>query len=211
MNPRGWPKELLKRTIKLSTKGFECGWHVTRYSMYLRIGEFMGKGTRHGKVLSISESDVLHNMFDSRRTEVVVANYPEYNVLYLPFENDSFDYVVCDQVLEHVEGNLQQAVDEQRRVLKPGGWLILTTCFMNPIHGAPGGFWRCTPSGLKLLCRQFRHIDQAEGWGNAWVHAMDHADVRGIPIPHAKYHPLHRIATHNDPRWPVMTWIIAQK
>jgi len=179
--------------------------------MYRRIAEFVGNGVRHGRILSISESDVLHGMFDLSQSELVIANYPEYNLIDLDFEDGSFDFVVCDQVLEHVEGNLQQAIDEQYRVLRPGGWMILTTCFMNPIHGAPGDFWRCTPSGLKHLCRRFRHVEQAEGWGNAWVHALDLADVRGIPIPHAKYHPLNRIATHNDPRWPVMTWIIASK
>jgi len=211
MDPKGWPRELLKRAIKLSTRGFQCGWHVTRYTMYRRLSAFMGDQTRFGRVLSISESNVLHGMFDAKRSQIVVANYPEYNVLSLPFADGSFDYVVCDQVLEHVEGSAQQAVDEQHRVLKPGGWLVLTTCLMNPIHGAPGDFWRFTPDGLKYLCRGFRHIEQAEGWGNPWVHLLDVAGVRGIPIPHARYHPLNKIATYNDPRWPVMTWVIAEK
>jgi 2-polyprenyl-3-methyl-5-hydroxy-6-metoxy-1,4-benzoquinol methylase len=45
--------------------------------------------------------------------------------------------VVSDQVLEHVVGDPQTAIDETLRVLRPGGIVIHTTCFMNPIHGAP--------------------------------------------------------------------------
>lgn len=209
MQPLGWPKEFLKRAIKLSTKGFDCGWHVTRYTMYRRIGAFFEGKSRAGRVLSISESEALHGLFDKSRCEIVIANYPEFNVLSLPFPDCTFDYVVCDQVLEHVQGSPQTAVNELFRVLRPGGWMILTTCLMNPIHGAPGDFWRFTPDGLRHLCSLFSRIEQAEGWGNAWVHLMQFFGVRGIPIPHARFHPLHRIATHNDPTWPVMTWIIA--
>lgn len=211
MRPLGWPREILKRAIKLSIKGFDCGWHVTRYSMYRRIGEFFAGQERTGRILSISESDALHDLFSKSSSQIVIANYPEYNVLDLAFTDESFDYVVCDQVLEHVEGDPQQAINEQFRVLRRGGWLILTTCLMNPIHGAPNDFWRFTPAGLRKLCGGFSHIEQAEGWGNAWVHLMQVIGVRGVPIPHARFHPLHRIAVYNDPTWPVMTWVIAQK
>lgn len=211
MRPLGWPRELLKRAIKLSTKGFDCGWHVTRYYMYGRIGDFFTPEPRAGRILSISESDALHSLFDQERSEVVVANYPEHSLISLGFPDASFDFVVCDQVLEHVEGNPQNAMDEIHRVLKSGGWAIVTTCLMNPIHGAPGDFWRFTPDGLRHLCRRFREIEQAEGWGNPWVHIMQMIGVRGLPIPHARNHPLHRIAMNNDPSWPVMTWVIARK
>jgi SAM-dependent methyltransferase len=156
MRPLGWPRELVKRAIKLSVKGFDCGWHVTRYSMYRRISTFFESERRAGKILSISESEALHRLFDADRSEVTLANYPEYNVLDLPFPEAAFDYVVCDQVLEHVEGDPQLAVDEQHRVLKPGGWMILTTCLMNPIHGAPGDFRRFAPGSACITIRAGR-------------------------------------------------------
>lgn len=43
----------------------------------------------------------------------------------LPFETGSFDVVVCEQVLEHLNDHeLEGALGEFGRVLKPGGWLI---------------------------------------------------------------------------------------
>lgn len=43
----------------------------------------------------------------------------------LPFPDGTFDFVVCTEVLEHVEG-WEKAFGELRRVLKPGGVLALS-------------------------------------------------------------------------------------
>lgn len=39
----------------------------------------------------------------------------------LPFEDDSFDVILCNHVLEHIPDDTQ-AMRELHRVLKPGGW-----------------------------------------------------------------------------------------
>lgn len=62
------------------------------------------------------------------------------------------------------EGNPQQHVDECRRVLLPGEIAVHTTCLSNPIHGAPGDFWRFTPDGLSLLHRAWCEILDVGGW-----------------------------------------------
>lgn len=42
----------------------------------------------------------------------------------LPFQDNSFDVIFCNHVLEHVEDD-QKALSELFRVMKPGGWGIL--------------------------------------------------------------------------------------
>jgi SAM-dependent methyltransferase len=44
----------------------------------------------------------------------------------LPFEDSAFDLVLCAETLEHVR-DVQLALSEVRRVLRPGGTLALTT------------------------------------------------------------------------------------
>ena len=39
----------------------------------------------------------------------------------LPFENDSFDVILCNHVLEHIPDDTK-AMQELYRILKPGGW-----------------------------------------------------------------------------------------
>ena len=42
----------------------------------------------------------------------------------IPFKSDTFDYLICTDVLEHIEGN--EAIRECYRVLKPGGIALIT-------------------------------------------------------------------------------------
>ena len=30
-------------------------------------------------------------------------------------------------------------------------------------------------------------------------------------VPHAKWHPFHKLAMKNDPNWPIVTWVVARK
>ncbi|WP_258105786.1 class I SAM-dependent methyltransferase [Marinoscillum sp. MHG1-6] len=50
----------------------------------------------------------------------------------IPFEENTFDVVFCNHVLEHVDDD-QLAMREMLRVLKPGGWGILQIPLFHPI------------------------------------------------------------------------------
>ncbi len=78
----------------------------------------------------------------------------------MPFDNESFDAILCTEVLEHLK-NPQKAILEMRRVLKDGGKLILTTRFIFPLHDVPNDYWRFTKYGLKELFKDWR-IDWIE-------------------------------------------------
>lgn len=68
----------------------------------------------------------------------------------LPFPDAHFNFILCTEVLEHVE-HPEQAIGEMQRVLAPGGRLLLTTRFAFPVHDAPGDYWRFTPYAMKRL------------------------------------------------------------
>jgi SAM-dependent methyltransferase len=65
-------------------------------------------------------------------------------------EDNTFDCVVCTEVLEHT---LQpfHAVDEMHRILKPGGLAFVSTPFNFRIHGPLPDCWRFTEHGLRAL------------------------------------------------------------
>lgn len=198
-------RKIMAAFWKVSMKGLQRGPHITRYAMYKRLKNI---GTelpnRCGRVLAISHSANLCDILSLQPSEVVEANYPVQNILSLDYPDNSFDYVISDQVLEHVEGDPQQAVDECWRILRPGGIAVHTTCFINPIHGSPKDFWRFTPDALRLLSRKFSEIVDCDGWGNfeSWLLVRDGLRFEGIP--HAAWHPLHRLAMRNDPVWPLL-------
>ena len=76
----------------------------------------------------------------------------------IQWKSDYFDTVIATEVLEHL-CDPQRAVDEIRRVLKPGGVCILSTRFMYPYHPDPGDFYRFTRDSLSHLFRNFRRVE----------------------------------------------------
>jgi len=203
----------LRTALRLSALGLPRGPHIIRYAMYRRLAQVMASRVRPGsRILSISHSTKLCELLDVDEPEVVEANYPKFNMLALPFGEAEFDYVVSDQVLEHVVGDPQVAINETWRILKPGGLAMHTTCFMMPFHGSPQDLWRFSPEALRLLCRKFKSIVEIGAWGNRYVWLLvQPLGLRFEAVPDARWHPLHRMAVHNDPKWPVVTWIVAQK
>jgi SAM-dependent methyltransferase len=73
----------------------------------------------------------------------------------LPFQDESFEIVLCTEVLEHVH-NPQVMIDEAYRVLKRGGRCILSTRFCYPIHDAPNDLYRFTRYGLGHLFEKWK-------------------------------------------------------
>ncbi len=187
---------------------------IIRFSMYQQLDAvFADPSIRETKAegLAISGSGGLARRL-CPKARIVTADFPEFNILKLPFPDASFDFVVSDQVLEHVAGDPFRAVDETFRILKPGGIAVHTTVLLFQIHGYPSDYWRFTPDGLRLLCQKFSRVVEAGGWGNRYVWFLNWLGLlfEGN-VPLAKWHPFHKIALINEDRYPITTWIVAQK
>lgn len=68
----------------------------------------------------------------------------------LPFAAESLDTVFCSQVLEHVPEPVT-ALAEFRRVLSPGGHVILSVPHISWLHNEPNDYFRFTLHGLRFL------------------------------------------------------------
>jgi ubiquinone/menaquinone biosynthesis C-methylase UbiE len=101
----------------------------------------------------------------------------------LPFEDDSFDKVLCEDVLEHVDDEAG-TLREIGRVLRPGGLLVLETInpaspralrnyFADLTHAQP-----LAPETLELLVRNAGFEDVEVRYLNA-----PDPSVREVPLP----------------------------
>ena len=70
----------------------------------------------------------------------------------LPIGTGIFDTVVCLEVLEYVESPAK-ALTEIRRLLKPGGKLVLATPFLHRMD-SDKDLWRFTEQGLRFLLEE---------------------------------------------------------
>lgn len=83
------------------------------------------------RLLHFAPENCLEKRFkEVRHLEYMTADLHRPNVMWrmnierIPFGDNSFDAVIANHVLEHVENDLQ-AMNEILRVLKPSGWAIL--------------------------------------------------------------------------------------
>lgn len=70
------------------------------------------------------------------------------DIAQLPLADGELDAVVCTEVLEHVR-NPAAALQELRRVLAPGGRILITVPFVGELHEEPFDFQRFTSYGLQ--------------------------------------------------------------
>ena len=90
----------------------------------------------------------------------------------LPIGSAVADIVFTSQVIEHVS-NPGRMIAECSRILKPGGYLILTGPFFWPLHEEPNDFFRFTKYGFAhhLANAGFSTWDIREDGGD-WAQAM---------------------------------------
>lgn len=68
----------------------------------------------------------------------------------IPMDNESVDGVLCTQVFEHLRFP-EESAKEISRVLRSGGFLLITAPQVNELHEEPNDFFRYTKFGLIAL------------------------------------------------------------
>jgi len=159
--------------------------------------------------LDLSEANVLEvggrnwQSLECKAYESV--DYPEYDLCHSPYRKEAFDLILLEQVMEHVLWPFR-AAKHVHQMLRPGGWVVVTTPFLVKIHAYPVDCCRWTPLGMKhLLAEGGFCLDQitAESWGNR------DAVIGGFSKVPSYRKWLHSL--RNEPNFPVMVWAFAQK
>lgn len=75
------------------------------------------------------------------------------DVHHMPIEDDSFNYVLCTSVLEHLQYP-QKAFQEFSRILKKNGRLFLVAPLTAGEHHEPFDYYRFTKYGFELLAKE---------------------------------------------------------
>ena len=88
--------------------------------------------------------------FDTPRARASFSADAYYDGRVFPFADASFDAVLCSQVFEHVF-TPEDFLREINRVLRPGGYLVLTVPFVWDEHEQPHDFARYSSFALKAL------------------------------------------------------------
>jgi SAM-dependent methyltransferase len=94
----------------------------------------------------------------------------------LPVADASQDFVLCEQLLEHVLDPLV-ASREIERVLRPGGIALIKVPFNYPWHGGFIDFYRFTPAGYLAAFHRLEvvHIGHGPGPASTITYALQQA------------------------------------
>ena len=79
------------------------------------------------------------------------------DILDLPFEDESFDVIFCNHVLEHIEDD-RKAMRELYRVMKKGGWGILQVPMKNSLEKTYEDFTITDPKERQKNFGQYDHV-----------------------------------------------------
>lgn len=157
-------------------------WYVTAFVE--KLSKDLDKGTQ---VLDAGAGECVYKKYfahcDYKAIDLAVGenrwNYGNLDYIaplhQMPIEDNTFDVVLCTQVLEHLEWP-RESVAEMYRVLKPGGLLVITVPMSQGEHQVPYDFFRYTSYGLSSLCKHagFKNIaiEPFGGLGVRWAYEL---------------------------------------
>ena len=121
------------------------------------LAEEKNQGRGGGNILGISGTNFF-DLFDEKLSTFTTADYPSISCEDMPYDEGLFDYVVCNQVLEHVS-KPWLCVEEFHRVLKKNGHVIIVIPSIYQEHRWPKDNWRVLSDGMHVLLSSFSGVD----------------------------------------------------
>ena len=120
--------------------------------------------TKNYKVLHIApEQEFLRKFKKMKNLDYISADLfspivdVKADILDLPFENESFDNIFCNHVLEHIEDD-RKAMSELFRVMKKGGWGIVQVPMKNSLAKTYEDFTIKDPKERQKHFGQYDHV-----------------------------------------------------
>ena len=186
LNPGGL-KQMLRKFIP------EISANVHARKNYDRICSLLPQESRILVIGGSIKGDGMDAIYANESFEIVGSDvsFGSYTGLIcdahdIPFENETFDCVIVQAVLEHVL-DPQRCVSEVHRVLKPSALVYAETPFMQQVHMKQYDFTRFTHLGHRRLFRHFAEIGSGPvcgpGMALAWSYSYflaSFASTRGM-------------------------------
>ena len=130
-------------------------YFINRFSLFNAVKNFASDTSSEAKILDVgcgikpyrelfsSSSYTGIDIAGGGHTDEAKTVDAFYDGKNIPFPNESFDTIICTQVLEHAD-DPEILVKECARVLKSGGRAFFSMPFMYPEHEVPYDFHRFT-------------------------------------------------------------------
>lgn len=110
--------------------------------------------------IGVDYSETLHGL---ENVDIVATAYD------IPVSDGSYDSILCTEVIEHLE-EPEKAFDEFFRILRPGGYALVTNPFIWHLHEEPRDFFRYSKYGLKYLAEKVGfEVIVIEPIGGFWI------------------------------------------
>lgn len=126
------------------------------------LEKFLEKHATDKRVLDLGSGGSSYHRFFPNRVSVDIDAERKPDVVAdahnLPFKDNEFEFVLCTEMLEHVQ-DPPQVISEIKRVLRNGGTVLLTTRFVFPLHDVPHDYWRFTEYGLRNLFKDWKVLE----------------------------------------------------
>jgi SAM-dependent methyltransferase len=114
-----------------------------------------------GKISSYTGCDVVQS--SENKVDVICE------ATSIPLGNENFDTIFSTQTIEHVADH-QALVNEAFRLLKPGGYFILSGPMYWPLHEEPHDYFRFTKHGFRhILEKAGFSVEEIRSNGGKWL------------------------------------------